>query len=159
MTLAITSPPGVILLSVEYDPTGLVWCRLYDNEVLGWLVDETTASAPVLWAGSFDGPSPTKPAVTGQHQPLPIIIGSLAEKAPDTPPILSPQWCLFREPSSVFVPDLARVELDDFFTKLATNNGATRKLQRRFALSNTLHVRFGAWASVNPGLVFEGEPP
>ena len=157
MTLAIASPPGVVIVSVEYDPTGLSWCRLYDNEVLGWLVDETTVTLPATWDGGFTPLAP--PQVTAQHQPLPIIIGSLAEKAPVTSPIISPQWCLFREPAVVFVPDLTRLTLHDFFTALATNNGANRKLQRRFALSDALHTRFGAWASVNPGLVFEGDPP
>lgn len=159
MTLAIASPPGVIIVSVEYDPTGLVWCKLYDNEVLGWLVDETTALTP-MWEG-VTAPSPyaPPPSVTGQHQPLPIIIGSLAEKAPTTLPILSPQWCLFREPSAVFVPDLTRLTLHEFFTALATNNGANRKLQRRFALSDALHIGFGSWAASNPGMVFLGDTP
>ena len=35
-------------------------------------------------------PDPNKPAVTGQHAPIPIILGSLAAPAPETPPIWRP---------------------------------------------------------------------
>jgi hypothetical protein len=110
MTTAISAASdGIIIISIEYDPTGLAWARLYDSYAVGWLIDETTLV-------------PTKPAppdVTGAHAPFPLIIGSLPSVAPDTTPIVSPQWAKLVG-QMVFIPDLWRGALPDFFTQLAT---------------------------------------
>jgi hypothetical protein len=87
-----------------------------------------------------------------------VLLGSLPLAATDTAPILSPQWAGFDEPA-VVVPDLWRGALDDFFTWLATNNGAARPLQMRFAVSPELHNGFAVWANMHPDLVFDGDSP
>jgi hypothetical protein len=62
--------PGTgVLLSVEYSPDGVSWARVYDNQVTGLVCDETDPK-----------------------EPQPMIIGSLPTPAPDTSPIVSPQW-------------------------------------------------------------------
>jgi hypothetical protein len=154
MTLAIPATGEVIILSMEYAPDGVSWCRLWDNHALGWLVDEGIVALPTADAA----PDPNKPAVTGQHAPIPIILGSLAAPAPETPPILSPQWAKYDHPA-VFVPDMARLTLHDFLTFLARNNGAARPLGSMIGLSNTLRNGYDVWALDNPTLAFKGEPP
>ena len=56
-------------MAIEYAPNGLDWVRLFDSRLDGWMVDETVAT-----------------------EPQPVIIGSLPALAPDTAPIVSPQW-------------------------------------------------------------------
>jgi len=153
MTLAIPAVGELLIISVEYAPDGLSWCRIWDNHCLGWLVDETTAvEAPPAYR--------KLPEVTGQHAPVPIILGSLAALAPDTTPVISPQWGKFHAPPAVvFLPDLARMRLSDFLTWLATNNGAHRPIGTMLALSGSLLNGYRVWAGENPALAFAGDPP
>jgi hypothetical protein len=151
MTVAIQALPGVVILSIEYAPNGLDWCRVYDNEAVGWLVEE---SVPITAASrEID---PRAPSVTGQHAPYPLIVGSLATKAPVTAPIISPQWAKYTDPA-VIVPDVARMRLGDFLTWLATNNGAHRPVSSWFAVSSGLYNGYVTWARANPELTF-GDP-
>jgi|KBSMisStaDraftv2_1062788.scaffolds.fasta_scaffold98089_2 hypothetical protein len=131
----VAAGPGSVMVSIEYDGTGKAWARLYDNPILGWTIDETGASEPV-----------------------PSVMGSLPLIPADTAPILSPQWVIFIDPA-IFVPDLWRGSFPDFLTWLATNNGATRPLSARFAVSPSLLNGFNEWAQAHPELSFEGDPP
>lgn len=135
MAIGITAVSTAVLISVEYPADGISWARLYDNPILGWTVDETGATPP-----------------------KPIIIGTLPLVPADTGEVLSPQWANYVDPA-VFVPDLWRGSLADFFTWLATNNGVRRPLQARFGVSHTLYNDFRAWAQDNPDLSFVGDPP
>jgi hypothetical protein len=157
VTLAIPAFAGTIILSMEYDPTGLAWVRLFDNRCLGWLVDETNAVEPAEWdAGTFAQPPPV---VTNQHRPIPIIIGSLPSKVV-TAPIHSPQWCIFSETDPiVFIPDLTRLRIDDFLTALATNNGAHRLVGSMLGFDRGLLNAYKQWAENNADLAFSGDPP
>jgi hypothetical protein len=157
MSLPIPAYGEIIILSVEYAEDGLTWAMLWDNHALGWLVSELVAP---------DEPPPVrgeprtarKPSVTGSHAPQPIILGSLAAPAPDTTPVISPQWGKFDAPV-VFIPDMGRMLLPDFLTWLATNNGAKRKLGSMLALSDPLKNGYEQWAVMNPDLAFSGTPP
>ena len=92
----IPDTSGALLVSVEYDATGLALATVYDNPLLGWAVDDT-----------------------GVAQPAPVIIGTLPLPAADTSPILSPQWAKYYE-GFIFVPNLWRGAIYDFLTLLAT---------------------------------------
>ena len=79
---------------------------MFDNSLIGWLVDDDMQTDP----------------------PFPIAIGSLPPEAADTAPVLSPQWALVENDAVVLVPDKFRGTVDRPTTWLATNNGATRKI-------------------------------
>jgi hypothetical protein len=128
MPNAITAHAETLLLSLNYDPSGLAWVELYDNPILGWVIDET-----------------------GAVEPLPAIIGALPPAAPDTAPILSPQWAHLAGPG-LYVPDMWRGALDDFFAWLAGNNGATRQL-RGFFVDGKLANAWRGWAAGHPDQV------
>lgn len=117
-----------IIIAVEYPTDPLEWARLYDNQLIGWTIDET-----------------------GTAEPVPSIIGQLPTAAGDAP-MVSPQWASFSE-LSVLVPDLWRGPTDDFFTFMATNSGGKRPLAAEFRLSIDLFNAFNAWAVRNPTLV------
>jgi hypothetical protein len=181
MSFPIPAVGEIIIVSMEYDPTGLAWVRLWDNHALGWLVsDAPPEAAPEAKGrrgashvgGGFPGstraereaaPEPRKPsgetppATTGEHAPIPIILGSLAVKAPDTSPVQSPQWGKYDDPV-VFMPDLGRMLLPDFLTWLATNNGAQRRIGSAAALSKPLIDGLQQWGVLNPDLAFKGAP-
>ena len=91
-----------VLISIEYDATGLEWARIYDNPILAWIIDD--ALEP--------------------NSPLPMVIGQLPLRAPDTTPVISPRWATLENARAVLVPDLWRDNLSDFLTWLATNAGA-----------------------------------
>jgi hypothetical protein len=135
----------IIIVSIEYPADGLKWVRLYDNHALGWIVDETM-------------PVPMKPAPPVSPQPYPLIVGSFPTPAPDTSPIISPQWCKCVGPN-ILVPDLWRGTILEFFAWLATNNGARRPIGANFVLHSTLLNNYAAWAQSNPDLAFSGPPP
>lgn len=103
------------------------------------------------WAGASTG-RPWAGGAAAFAAPEPIIIGHLPAPAPDTSPILSPQWVEFVDPA-VLMPDLWRGNLDDFFYWLATDNGAMRLLEGRFGVSSTAYNTFMRRAERNPGLV------
>jgi hypothetical protein len=87
--------------------------------------------------------------------PLPSIVsGMLPAPAPDTSQIVSPQWAKYLGGSMIEVPNLWRGVCWDFFTWLATNNGAQRQLDKRLGLSSTLYNVFDDWGRANPGLIY-----
>jgi hypothetical protein len=151
MALAIPAVGEIIIVSIEYAPDGLSWARLWDNHALGWLIEEP---APIATSRA----KPQPPDTTGKNAPIPVVLGSLAEPAPDTAPVLSPQWAKYAQPA-VFVPDLLRASLHDFLTWLATNNGARRPIGSMLGLSIPLLNGFNQWALDNPALSFKGDPP
>ena len=173
MSIPIPAVGEIIIVSFEYDPTGLKWVRLWDNHALGWLVSDAApaADAPSRSTSHSGGkpgstraereaapePGPMKPVTTGEHAPLPIILGSLAKLAPDSAPVVSPQWGKYDEPV-IFLPDTGRLELAEFLTWLATNNGANRRIGSMVALSKSLANGLQQWGTMHPDLAFVGEP-
>ena len=131
--LAVAPVVRTTLVSCVYDPTGLAWVMLFDNTVLAWIVDEA-------------GPTPARP----------VILGSLAPPAPDTTPIFSPQWAA-RDAWEFLVPDIARGAPGDFFTFLATNNGARRPIFANFSDSGLISD-FNAWGRAHPALWLQEVP-
>lgn len=121
-----------IIIAIEYPiEAPLSWARLYDNQLIGWRIDEN-----------------------GIEQEVPQIIGRLPDKI-DAATMISPQWASFSDPSAL-VPDLWRGPADDFFTFLATNSGGRRPIAAEFRLSIPLYNAFIAWAGRNPSLVYAG---
>jgi hypothetical protein len=129
-TQAINSVDGSVLITCGYNDQvidgvaiGLAWVILHDNHILGW--------------------SLTDPTVT------PIIIGSMdVPVTADTSPVVSPQWAQYFG-GTVFVPDTWRGALAEFFTHIATNNGAQRKVYAKF-YTPELASAWRQWASDNP---------
>lgn len=119
-TQIVANASREILVSMNYDPTGKAWVELFDNQPIGWAVDDTDLS-----------------------HPLPVIIGSLPPAAPDTAPIASPQWAVYGG-GVVAVADVVRLPPREFFTWLATNGGATR-LVRSSMVSADLNQAFHQW--------------
>lgn len=148
--------PGTgVIISVEYAADGLAWARLYDNQVLGWYVDtEPPITAPEGSTTPLLGGPPTAPGVP----PTPVILGHLLALPPATAAVVSPQWANYVEPN-VFVPDIWRGTIHEFFTWLATNNGAHRPLGSRLLSEVSLQHAFSNWAAGNPELAFAGDPP
>lgn len=121
---------GGVLIAIDYDPTGLAWCALFDMPISGWTVDET-----------------------GAAEPVPQLIGSLPPAAPDTSPTQTPQWAVYVHPAVLVPEELWRGSAGEFFTWLATNGGVVRQLEPHFGASSKLHNAFEAWARDNPDLV------
>jgi hypothetical protein len=163
-TVAIPAVGEIIILNVEYASDGLSWARVWDNHCLGWLVDTAAVDQPPeasigdMITDPLAGGSGPPPQVTGAHRPFPLILGSLAAAAPETAPVISPQWAKFADPI-IFVPDIARLTLGDFLTWLATNNGARRPIGSMLGLSRPLFNGYADWAAQHPDLTFTGEPP
>ena len=140
-TQVIPPPQPTILINCEYNSQiyegaakGLGWVILYDNRVLGWIVDTTT----------------------GGKLPIPVIIGSMPPAAPDTGDVKSPLWGV-RDEAVLKIPDMWRGSIPEFFTWIATNNGATRKLYADFSDAG-LAADFNNWRIGNPGMGLT-EPP
>ena len=118
--------PGDIILSMDYSDEDVV--EVFDTRCLGWIVDELR-----------------------RGDPRPITIGGLPPEADEaSSPVRSPQWAGLHE-DRVDVPELWRGKLPDFFTWLATNNGAERRLHSNFE-SLTVSNIFDQWATQNPDL-------
>jgi hypothetical protein len=130
---SITSTVADMVLSMEYDPTGLAWVRVYDNPIAAWNVDDTAPGAPV-----------------------PVIIGSFPTAAPPTGSIKSPQWAHY-DADGVAVPDVTRGTFPQFLTWLCTNNGAARQIACYF-VNPILQGQYLDWAATNPGRYFAGVP-
>lgn len=151
--MATSIIPGTgIIISVEYAPDGLAWARLYDSLLLGWYVDHEPPWTPPT------APIAQTPVVAPGEPPVPAIIGHLIALPPPTLPVLSPQWTQYVAPN-VFVPDLWRGTTQQFFTWLATNNGARRPLGSFLLVDASLQMEFSKWAHENPALVLVGDPP
>jgi len=125
--IMIPSVADDYILSIDYDPSGLAWARVFDNICLGWLVDDLDPS-----------------------NPAPVILGSLPPAAVATPGIQSPQWCHVSS-GGVAVPDVYRGAGFDFLTWLATNGGAQRKIAGSFLSSRFASVYQG-WSFRFPEL-------
>jgi hypothetical protein len=134
MTFIVPAAQNQLLLTLNYDATGLEWVDLFDNALIGWAVDE--AEPPTF-------------------EPAPRAIGSLAPQAPDTAPVISPHWALaMPNVDIVFVPDLYRGTLSEFLTWLATNGDADRKVGGQGLVYPNLQNGYQSWARLNPDLVF-----
>ena len=130
--MAIPRQTGDLIISIEYDPSSAhAWCDMWDNEVLGWIIDPS-----------------------GVAQPLPSVVGSLPPVRTGADPVKCPQWVHFRG-IAVIVPNLWRGHVADFFTWLATGSGAQRQLRGAF-LDHVPLNSFLAWAARNPTLVWPG---
>jgi hypothetical protein len=135
MPFVVPSAQNQLLLTLNYDPTGLAWVDLFDNALVGWAVDEVEPQT---------------------FEPAPRAIGSLAPEAPDTGSTVSPHWALaMPNVDVVFVPDLYRGGLSEFLTWLATNGGASRKVGGQGLVYPNLHNGYESWARMNPGMVFK----
>ena len=128
MSGAIAATDDSVVITVEYNPEavgelgpGLGWAILHDNRVLGW-----SGTAPVV----------------------PMIIGTLPGAGPATDPVMSPAWAQYTE-GTVFVPDMWRGSVAEFFTLVATNNDAQRKVYAKFYTPN-LAMLWNQWAMGNP---------
>jgi hypothetical protein len=139
--LAIPGDSTQTIISCNYDPTGLAAVDLFDNPVMGWLIDETQSARSAV---------AVPPIVE-----MPIITGTMPPAAEATGAILSPQWAHVVA-DSVYVPDAWRGRLSDFFTWIATNNGAQRKVRGNFR-NSSLNYALATWAASNPAL-FNAEP-
>jgi len=132
MAFVVPSAQNQLLITLNYDPTGLEWVDLFDNALVGWVIDEAEPQT---------------------FEPQPRAIGSLAPKAPDTSPVISPHWALAM-PGVVFVPDLYRGDIPEFFTWLSTNGDADRRIGGQGLVYPNLQNAYQSWARLNPDLVF-----
>ena len=133
--LAIPGDARHIIISCNY---GTDWVDLFDNPVLGWLVDETAVTS--LKVGD-----PVPPM-----NEFPVITGTMPPAAPANGAIISPQW-VHQVDDDVYVPDAWRGSVVEFFTWLATNNGAQRKVRGNFRTSR-LKGAMDVWSANNQAL-------
>jgi hypothetical protein len=118
---AIPVVSETIIVSVSYADT---WCKLFDNEAVGWLVDET-----------------------GTESPEPVVLGTLPPAGEESGG--PPQWGRFVDPYIV-IPDHSRMAFGEFLTWLATSYSLKIASGMLYpALANY----FTQWASQNPDLV------
>jgi hypothetical protein len=110
-----------LIVSMNYDPTGEAWVELFDNQPLGWAVDDVDIA-----------------------HPLPVVVGSLPPVAADTAPILSPQWAQYSG-GYIVVPDVVRLPPAEFFNWLKSNNGANREV-RSSMKSTDLNQAYRQWS-------------
>jgi hypothetical protein len=134
VTTIVPAAPNTLIISVEYDPTGLSWAKLTDHTCLGWRLDDTGL------------PMPAQPMISD---------GMLPGPPADTGVVLSPSWveCIN---AAIVAPGVWRGSIAAFFDWLSGNGGASRKLETQLAVSPTLRNEFDAWAGRNPDLVYQG---
>jgi hypothetical protein len=129
----VPAAPGQIVVAVEYDATGVAWAKLTSYQALAWCVDNSLMPMP----------------------PMPQILDTLPPLPPDTSPIVSPQWAKYLDGNAAIqVQNQWTGPLYEFFTWLATNNGATRQLAGQFSHSASLMNGFSDWARGHPDLVY-----
>lgn len=131
------------IISVEYEPvSGLDWADMWDNAVLGWMVDDSPGN-------SLQASTPT--------DPQPVVIGSLPPLAPAAVgAVASPQWVsVYKE--GVIMPQLWRGNLPGFFEYLSQNHGANRRLRGNF-VSDMIAESWAQWAAQHPEFVWDGVP-
>jgi hypothetical protein len=93
---------------------------------------------------------------------MPVILGTQPELAgPDTAPFFSPPWAIF-DASWVFVPDIARgsvLEFFNFISGLLGNGDGTmqRKVYAKFSNAD-LDIEFRQWAANHPTLALLDPP-
>lgn len=136
---APSSPSSVVedlasVLVMTYDPTGTQWVRVSSWPIIAWTYD---LSNPV--------------------NPKPMTIGNPIKTPPSTGAIASPAWAYCLGPDAVFVSDEFdewRGTLAEFFDWIATNNGASRKVDAWFTWPALLNV-WNKWSYGKPGI---GDP-
>jgi hypothetical protein len=134
--MAVPPQSGEGLITVNYDGTGLEWVDLWDNTVLCWVID----------------------ANAKEQAAEPRILGTFPPAAPETSPIISPSWASVAVSGIVYVPDTWRGRLEDFFTWLATNNGAQRKVIGKGISAQKIRETYRIWASNHPDLALADYP-
>jgi len=125
---AISAQPDDLILSFGYgtDSTGQDYVQIWDNHVLGWIVDATFP-----------------PSV----EAVPIIIGSLPP-AP-TQGMDVPQWAAYRS-NQIIVPNSFRGSPSEFMTLLTAGG---RQALGTFVDSGLRNL-WTQWAQANPQLVW-----
>jgi hypothetical protein len=120
-----------IIITCDYDQTGLLYIDMWDNHTLAWAID-----------------------TTGADPAMPVIVGKMPRSPPDTAPVVSPAW-IETIADQAIVPDQWRGTLTALFDWLATNNGATRQLRGNFSYVGPMNA-WNAWAQDNPDKVWPG---
>jgi hypothetical protein len=115
---------------MTYDATGLATVLIEAWPLLAWNIDPANLIAPV-----------------------PITIGNPIKTPPNTGAIVSPSWVYCIDQYAVYVADTWRGTLDEFFTWLVTNNGATRKASALLTFPELVNV-WNLWVRENPNLVY-----
>jgi hypothetical protein len=134
--LVVPAAANDYIVCIEYDATGVIWASLTDYLCLGWQVDDTGANP---------------------DQPTPLLINPLPAPAPDTSPVLSPQWARAQGHHIVApVPGAYRGTAYNFLDFIAFNGGAKRRLAGGSFLSATCAAAWSQWAAKNPGSVWSG---
>jgi hypothetical protein len=129
-----------VIVSVEYDASGLQWCRICDHRVSGWVVGATGAN------------------------PQPVTSESLPPPAPDTG-VFCPQWASVASMTHawtgpwhdplVIVPDQWRGSFSAFLDLLS--NGGARRIDARLGCSASAYNTFLLWSHRNPTRVLTDE--
>lgn len=103
----MTASDIALLMRFVYDATGMQYVQLNFTTLVAWY---------------FDAANPTTPGV------VPIGIGNMNPAAPNTAPIISPQWAVMYPARGIIFTDNESWagEFYDFLVWLASNNGASR---------------------------------
>jgi hypothetical protein len=117
------------LFVMTYDATGLASVHIDGWPLIAWNVD------------------PANP-----FNPAPITLGNPLKPPPTTGAIISPAWAYGISEEAVFIPDIWRGTMTEFFMWLATNHGANRKVSAWLTFPALLNV-WNRWARENPDLV------
>ena len=143
MAFVVPAAQNQLLISLNYDATGLEWVDLFDNALIGWAVDENEPQT---------------------FEPAPRAIGSLAPMAPQggmrsvgartgaqQQSIQSPQWAIVMQGGIVFVPDQYRGNVTEFFHWLA---GDSRKVGGQGLVYPGMKNAYDSWARLNTDKVW-----
>jgi hypothetical protein len=135
-TTVVPSTQNELLITIAYDNKGTDWADLKDNHILAWVID------------SNEPPNPPEPRS--------ITVYPYSENPPITEPIVTPNWAVgFID--TIYVPDIFRGSPLEFYTWLATNNGAQRKVGGANLRNEQLVNTFDQWSRQNPNLVYTKE--
>jgi hypothetical protein len=135
-TVAVQAALGSAIIGCYYDPTGLAWVSLRDNQTLAWMVDQNNPQAV----------------------PTPVVVGTLPTSGPGTGAVVSPPWVQVFPNGQAVVPDVFRGSIAEMLTWIATNNGAQRQIYGDFN-STVVAIGWNQWAANNPTLVLPDAPP
>jgi hypothetical protein len=121
--LSIPGDPNDVILSCNYyDQNGETFVDLFDNPVLGWVIDDDNADS--------------------SH---PVVTGTLPPPSPGMP-----QWAHIHD-DSVYVPDMWRGTVMNFFTWLVTAGEKDMKLRGNFRHPSLISA-MNNWSQSNPDL-------
>jgi len=145
--MIVPSFPDDVVVAIRYDQTGLATADLADYQAVGWRIDDYAAGwgfNPLTnrWVYVICPP--------GRTQPQPQLIGDAPFPTPNTGQVVSPPWA--RVQSGLCSAPEFRGSLADFFTFVATNNGAHRLLSGNFLHSN-IDNTWKQWSQQNGDLV------